>query len=172
MSDSCDPVDCSLPGSPVHGILQAKMLEWVAVSFSRDFPTQGSNLCPLHCSRILYRWAIRSLCWILWPPWCNRISFVREVVTFPPLWVESRSGEEPSTRALWEGFHVDVASWRGQQGMRWEGWGQRTEEEALLVLLWWCEVERMRSPSVVYSSMLEIPSLWEQVASMASLLLF
>ena len=31
----CDPMDCSLPSSSVHGILQAKVLEWVAVSFSR-----------------------------------------------------------------------------------------------------------------------------------------
>ena len=27
----CDPMDCSLPGSSVHGILQARILEWVAV---------------------------------------------------------------------------------------------------------------------------------------------
>ena len=31
----CDPVDCSPSGSSVHGILQARILEWVAVSFSR-----------------------------------------------------------------------------------------------------------------------------------------
>ena len=31
----CDPTDCSLPGSTVHGILQARILEWVAISFSR-----------------------------------------------------------------------------------------------------------------------------------------
>ena len=31
----CNPVDCSLPGSSVHGILQARILEWVAISFSR-----------------------------------------------------------------------------------------------------------------------------------------
>ena len=31
----CDPVDCNLPGSSVHGILQARILEWVAISFSR-----------------------------------------------------------------------------------------------------------------------------------------
>ena len=31
----CDPVDCSLPGSSLHGFLQAKILEWVAISFSR-----------------------------------------------------------------------------------------------------------------------------------------
>ena len=31
----CDPVDCSPPGSFIHGILQARILEWVATSFSR-----------------------------------------------------------------------------------------------------------------------------------------
>ena len=30
-----DPMDCSPPGSSVHGILQARILEWVAISFSR-----------------------------------------------------------------------------------------------------------------------------------------
>ena len=30
----CDPMDCSLPGFSVHGILQARALEWVAISFS------------------------------------------------------------------------------------------------------------------------------------------
>ena len=35
------PVDCSLPGSSVHGILQARILEWVAISFSRNLPDPG-----------------------------------------------------------------------------------------------------------------------------------
>ena len=33
----CDPINCSPPGFSVHGILQAKLLEWVAISFSRGF---------------------------------------------------------------------------------------------------------------------------------------
>ena len=33
MSDSCDSTDCSLPGSSIHGILWARILEWVAISF-------------------------------------------------------------------------------------------------------------------------------------------
>ena len=38
----CDPVDCSPPGSSVHGILQARILEWVAISFSRgSLPDPG-----------------------------------------------------------------------------------------------------------------------------------
>ena len=35
MSDSLRPMDCSPPGSSVHGILQARILEWVAIPFSR-----------------------------------------------------------------------------------------------------------------------------------------
>ena len=31
----CDPMDCSLPGSSIHGTFQARILEWVAISFSR-----------------------------------------------------------------------------------------------------------------------------------------
>ena len=31
----CDPMDCSLPGFSIHGIFQARVLKWVAISFSR-----------------------------------------------------------------------------------------------------------------------------------------
>ena len=48
-------MDCSPPGSSVHEILQARILEWVVISFSRGiFPTQGSNFGLLHCRGILY----------------------------------------------------------------------------------------------------------------------
>ena len=36
----CDPTDCSLPGSSVHGIFQARVLEWGAIAFSDDKPRQ------------------------------------------------------------------------------------------------------------------------------------
>ena len=39
----CSPMDCSPPGSSVRGILQARIPEWVAMSFSRGSSTQGSN---------------------------------------------------------------------------------------------------------------------------------
>ena len=40
-----DHMDHSPPGSSVHGILQARRLEWVTITFSRGiFPSQGSNL--------------------------------------------------------------------------------------------------------------------------------
>ena len=40
-SSICDPMDCSPPGYSVHGILQARILEWVAISFSRGLPDPG-----------------------------------------------------------------------------------------------------------------------------------
>ena len=51
----CDAMGCSPRGSCVHGILQARIPEWVAISFSRGiFLTQGSNPGLSHCRQILY----------------------------------------------------------------------------------------------------------------------
>ena len=43
----CDPADCSTPGSSVHGISQARILVWVAISSRGIFLTQGWNPCLL-----------------------------------------------------------------------------------------------------------------------------
>ena len=48
MSDSCDPVDCSPPGSSVRGILQARILEWMAISFSRG-SSGPRDRTPISC---------------------------------------------------------------------------------------------------------------------------
>ena len=73
----CKPIDCSPPGSSVHGSFQARILKWVAISSSRDdfvdcpwnslgrnigvgchslcqgiFPTQGLNSGLLHCRQV------------------------------------------------------------------------------------------------------------------------
>ena len=47
-------MDYRQPGSSVHGILQARLLEWVVIPFYRDFLTQGLNLGILHCRQIIY----------------------------------------------------------------------------------------------------------------------
>jgi len=49
-----NPVDCSPPGSSVRGISQAKILEWVAISSSRELPDPGIE--PVSCTgrQILY----------------------------------------------------------------------------------------------------------------------
>ena len=76
----CDPMDCSPPGSSVHGILQARILEWVFLQ--GILPMQGSKqhlLYPLHWqagSLLLtppgkphWKWKSLSRIWSLWPPW-------------------------------------------------------------------------------------------------------
>ena len=58
MSDHQDPMDCSLPGSSVHGIFQARVLEWGAIAkphlnivYSTILQNVNNN-----CSWIMYKW--------------------------------------------------------------------------------------------------------------------
>ena len=52
----CNPMDCRSPDSSVHGIFQVRILEWVAISFSRGvFPSQGlKHLLHLLCWQVDY----------------------------------------------------------------------------------------------------------------------
>ena len=63
----CDPMDYGLPGYYVHGSFQARVLQWVAISFSRGiFPTRESNPDLPHCSRCFNLWATREdLLWFI-----------------------------------------------------------------------------------------------------------
>ena len=57
----CDPMDCSPPGSSTHGILQARVLEWVAVSFSRGSAQPRDRTRVSHIpGRRLNLWATRE----------------------------------------------------------------------------------------------------------------
>ena len=57
----CDPMNCGMPGSSVYGISQARILEWVAISYSRaSSQPKESNPHLLHLllgRQILYHWA-------------------------------------------------------------------------------------------------------------------
>ena len=48
----CDPMDCNLPGCSVHGILQARILEWVAFPPPGDFPDPGIEPVSLRSSAL------------------------------------------------------------------------------------------------------------------------
>ena len=57
----CDPMDCSPPGSSVHGISQARILPWVAISFSRRSSWTRYRLCVSWTGRwIIYSWVTRE----------------------------------------------------------------------------------------------------------------
>ena len=65
----CDPVNCSPPGSPVCEISQARILEWVAISFSRrSFQSKDqTGVSCISCigRQILYHWANREAQYII-----------------------------------------------------------------------------------------------------------
>ena len=58
----CDPMGCSLLGSSNHGIFQARILEWVAISFSRG-SSQSKDWTHVFCigRQILYHWTTREV---------------------------------------------------------------------------------------------------------------
>ena len=69
----CDPVDCTLPGSSVHGIFQTIVLEWIAISFSRGSSqtrdwTRVSLIVDRHFTiwatrEVKYEESLKDLCW-------------------------------------------------------------------------------------------------------------
>ena len=63
----CDPMDCRLPGSSVHGFLQVRILEWVAIPFSRG-SSQPKNRTQVSCiaGRFFTIWATREALWVSW----------------------------------------------------------------------------------------------------------
>ena len=71
----CYPMDCNLPGSSVHGIFQARVLEWVAISFSRGSSWPRD---PARVSRVVGRCFTVS-------PWVGKIPWRRKWQPTPVL---------------------------------------------------------------------------------------
>ena len=59
----CDPMDCILPGSSVHVILQARILEWVTMLPPGDLPNPGIELVSLMSSALAGRFFTTSATW-------------------------------------------------------------------------------------------------------------
>ena len=59
----CDPMDCIPPGSSVRGISQARILEWVAISSSRDLPNPGIEPASLASPVLASRFFTTSATW-------------------------------------------------------------------------------------------------------------
>ena len=58
----CKPMDCSLPGSSVHGIFQAIVLEWIAISFSKGSSQPRDGIQVSHIvDRRFTIWATREV---------------------------------------------------------------------------------------------------------------
>ena len=93
-STLCDPMDCSLPWSSVHGIFQARVLEWVAISFSRG-SSQPRDRTWVSCIavRCFTIWATREVIIILNRPLKNLNPFVSEKPLWKALWTAPTSSD-------------------------------------------------------------------------------
>ena len=80
MSDSLE-TPWRPPGSPVHGILQARIQEWVVISFSRG-SSRPRDWTPISCigRQILYHWASWEAIHIPWRPYFEFWPFPRQAV--------------------------------------------------------------------------------------------
>ena len=94
----CDPMDCSLPVSSIHGIFQARVLEWVAISFSRR-SSQLRDRTQVSCiaGRHFTIWATREAQKLthLKRPWC---------------WERLKSGGEGDNRG-WDDWMALLTRW-------------------------------------------------------------
>ena len=91
----CDPMDHPPPGSSVHGILQARILEWLPFPSPEDLPTQGSNLGLLLCRQILYR--VRRSSLLIKRSWCE----VASVLNVSTLLATAEQAPAPGWQGIW-----------------------------------------------------------------------
>ena len=110
----CDLMDCSLPGSSVYGILQGIILEWVAISFSRDLPDPGikprsqknkqtkKNPGLLHCRQNVYclnhhgsSYVIYLVLFYGWVMWHISEKTLASLTTLKPMtvWITTNCGK-------------------------------------------------------------------------------
>ena len=116
----CDPIDYSLPGSSVHGILQARILEWVAISFSMgsSWPKDQTYISCIG-KWILYHWATGGSRYMLQDDF-----YFQKINLYFPWWSESLSAMSDSLQphglhSLWNspGQNTGVGSLFFPQGI-------------------------------------------------------
>ena len=93
----CDPMDCRLLGSSVHGILQARILECLAISFSRGSSQPRSNPGLLHCRQIFYHLSYQGSPTIVLLMW-KTCQWSWYWLTFPGVLEVQQSLNRPSRR--------------------------------------------------------------------------
>ena len=103
----CDPMDCSLPGSSVHGISKARILEWVAIFYSKGSsqPRDQTHVSCVSCGSLplsLWSEVLNPLCW-------SQISCQKETSLFPKNLVWSGDPQILGLESLV--IHYNLCSW-------------------------------------------------------------
>ena len=117
-----DPVDCSLPGSSLHGILQARILEWVAISFSRGSSQLRDQTLVSHIAgRCFNLWATRD---------CQMLKILQARLQ------QYVNHELPDVQA---GFRKGRGTRDQIANIRWIMEKARVPEKHLFLLYWLCQ---------------------------------
>ena len=128
----CDPMDCSLPGSSIHGIFQARILEWVAISFSR---TSSQLRDWTRVSRIVGRhfsvWATRedkvlgNLIWEHLFCFCKDDRFLSQMAFSWSVW-KLFHGNNAINLLVWDYIHWFnfLKTINGLASQTWQGWAR------------------------------------------------
>ena len=102
----CDPMDCSPPGSSVHGISQARMLEWVAMPCSRA-SSPPRDRTWISCVLCIGSWILYH--WVTWEALCvsgHRLTAWKR----PWCWERLKAGGEGDDRG-WDGWMASPTQW-------------------------------------------------------------
>ena len=118
----CNFIDCSQPGFSVHGIFQARILEWVTISFSRESPqprnrTHISSVSCIvrqilyqlsHWGRLLDKYQFLNWSWSsdTLATWCEELTHWKR----PRFWERLKTGGEGDDRG-WDGWMASPARW-------------------------------------------------------------
>ena len=121
----CDPVDCSLPGSSVHGILQARILEWVTISFSRG-SSQPRDRTQVSCigGRRFNLWATREALW-----WGRGMVSCCTLLGIRSFILESGHGQVNNVLVS---LHQSIVLWSDKKGQGPQAWASHSEVQVWL----------------------------------------
>ena len=133
----CNPMDCSQPGSSVHGIFEARILEWVSMPFSRRSPwPRGQTQVSSIAGKFYTVWATREVQFssILWQ--CYKVTDENTTFIIPVIhncFIDPKSFRHcrKSTECPWNAqlaFKIYLTNWWGKHRLWDPSWSPRREK--------------------------------------------
>ena len=144
-------MDCSPPGSSVHGILHTRILEWFAVLFSRGSSQPRDWTQVFHIAGKFFTvWATRALVCIYGSRASLLAQMVKNLPTMQNTWVQSLGWEDPMGKRM--ATHSSIVTWRIPMDRgAWQGIVHGSYKESdTIECLYWAQYKAQQSFHSVY----------------------